>query len=82
MPLQKIANRPYCRDCFSKRRRKITNGFMKLEDEISKNGQREGLTNDQIEEIQVEIREKLKKRLERLDQEFLGKQGSIVVSVG
>lgn len=73
MPERKIINRPYCRECFSKRRRKITKGFIKLEEEITRNGEREGLATEQIEEVKAEIRAKLAERLEHFDQESFGK---------
>lgn len=81
MPTQKIINRPYCRECFSKRRRKITRGFVKLEEDITSNGRKEDLASEQIEEIQAEIRRKLAERLEHFDREYIGKAESTVTVV-
>ena len=78
MPKQQVVNRPYCRECFSKRRRKITRGFIKLEEDMLLNGQKEGLTPDQIEEIQAEMRTKLADRLEAFDREYLGKPRTLL----
>lgn len=78
MPKQKVVNRPYCRGCFSKARRKITREFMKREDAISKNGLDMGLTADQIEEIQAEWRESLRARLQQFDEESMGKTKAAV----
>lgn len=78
MPKQKVINRPYCRECFSKRRRKIAQGFIKLEEEITSNGVKEGLAPKQIEEIKAEVRQKLADRLEHFDREYLGKGNSTV----
>lgn len=75
MPQQKLTDRPYCRDCFSTRRRKITRGFQKLENEIAINGKEEGLVADQIDELQGEVRGQLSKRLEEFDAQCFGKVG-------
>ena len=46
---------------------------MKLGEDITMNGEKEGLAPDHIQEIQNEIRGKLVERLQRFDQEYLGK---------
>ena len=81
MPEQNVVNRPYCRECFSKKRRRITNGFLKLEQDVTRNGEKDGLAPEQIEEIQAEIREKLAARLEEFDRECLSKARSTVTVV-
>jgi hypothetical protein len=73
MPKQKVVNRPYCRECFSKARRKITREFMKREDAISQSGLDVGLSADQIDEIQAEWRECLRGRLQQFDDDMMGK---------
>jgi len=81
MPEQKVLDHPYCRECFSKARRKITRKFMEHENEISQNGLEVGLTTDQIEEFQAGWREKLRVRLQEFDEESMGKTKSAVTMV-
>ena len=81
MSTLKVVNRPYCRECFSKQRRKISNGFVKLEDEIVSSGEKSGLSPEQLEEIKDEIRIKLAQRLQHLDREHAGKTASAVAAV-
>ena len=78
MPKRSIINRPYCRECFSKKRRRITKGFVKLEEAITLNGEKVGLASEQIEEVQAETRRKLAERLEQFDKEYLGQAESAV----
>ena len=81
IPKRKIINRPYCRECFSRKRRRITKGFVKLEEAITTNGEKEGLASEQIEEVQAETRMRLAERLEHFDRECLGKTESAVTVV-
>ena len=73
MPEQEVLDLPYCRKCFALVRRDMTRGFQRLEDDIERHGRREGLTKDQIERMQAELRGKLMKQLQHFDQKCLGK---------
>ena len=72
LPEQEILDLPYCRKCFSDVRRNMTMGFQRLEADVQRHGRREGLTQDQIERMQAELGEKLKKQLENFDRICLG----------
>ena len=51
---------------------------MKLEEEITSNAVKEGLASKQIDELKVEVRQKLADRLEHFDREYYGQVESEV----
>lgn len=73
-----IVDRPYCRECFSTARRKLTTRFMQFEDEVARCGMDAGLTPRQIEKVQAAWRDKLKVRLQKFDKQAMGKARSAV----
>lgn len=71
-----IVDRPYCRECFSTARRKLTTRFMQFEDEVARCALEAGMTARQTENIQAAWRQKLKVRLQKFDEQAMGRAKS------
>ena len=67
-----VEERPYCQECYHKRRAKLTRAHTTVGAHVVKGAQKIGLSEAEVFGIQVELQRKLREALYDLDRQCLG----------
>ena len=67
-----IKEKPYCQECYYRRREKLIKAHGSVVAHVVKGAQKVGLSEKEVVEIQAELQRKLREALHNLDRECLG----------
>ena len=67
-----VEERPYCQECYHKRRANLTRAHTTVGAHVVKGAQKIGLSEAEVVGIQVELQRKLREALYNLDRQCLG----------